>query len=172
MTMRGVTQVAAGVALAGALAACSGGGSDASKSTTSTPTSAATTSAIAGSATSPAPGSPSATLAATAWETTGAKDAQGTSVPLTDDRVKAFVGYAYFMPDGTFSMFNLDNSPKMRGDWSVTPDGKTRTIVVKDDAGQIKFRREVDIVTLTDQEFTYRVFSDPANRAVYFDIVH
>jgi hypothetical protein len=30
----------------------------------------------------------------------------------------------------------------------------------------------VDIVTLTDQEFTYRVFSDPANRAVYFDIVH
>lgn len=69
-------------------------------------------------------------------------------------------------------MFNLDDSPKMHGDWSVSPDGKTRTIVAKDDAGQEKFRRVVDIVTLTDREFTYQVHPNAANQAVYFNIVH
>lgn len=175
MTISRVTQLAAGLAVAGALAACSGGGGEAATSTTSTTaaaTTSETTSAAAAPATTPAPGSPSAVLAATAWETTGAKDAQGAEVPFTDDQVKSFVGYAYFRPDGTFSMFNLDDSPKMQGDWSVSPDGKTRTIVAKDDAGQEKFRRVVDIVTLTDAEFTYRVYPDPANQAVYFDIVH
>jgi hypothetical protein len=176
MMMRRIVHIAAGVALLGALAACSGGGSEASKSTTSATTSTAasttTTSAVAASPTTPAPGSPAALLAATPWETTGAKDAQGASVPLTDDQVKSFVGFAYFMPDGTFTMFNLDGSPKMHGDWSVSADGKSRTIVAKDDAGQEKFRRDVDIITLTDQEFTYRVYPDAANQAVYFDIVH
>lgn len=172
MTKRTVLQIAAGVALAGALAACSGGGGDASKSTTSAKASAApTSSAVAGSAT-PAPGSPSAILAATPWITTGTTDAQGASVPLTDDRVKNFVGYAYFKPDGTFTMFNLDDSPKMHGDWSVSPDGKTRTLVAKDDAGKEKFRRVVDIVTLTDEEFTYQVRPDATNQSVYFNIIH
>lgn len=175
MTISRVTQLAAGLAVAGALAACSSGGGEAAKSETSSAastTAAATTSAAAAPATTPAPGSPSAILASTAWETTGAKDAQGAAVPLTDEQVKSFVGYAYFLPDGTFTMFNLDDSPKMQGDWSVSPDGKTRTIVAKDDAGQEKFRREVDIVTLTEEEFTYRVYPDAANQAVYFDIVH
>jgi Domain of unknown function (DUF4822) len=54
----------------------------------------------------------------------------------------------------------------------VSPDGKTRTIVAKDDAGKEKFRRDVDILVLTDQEFTYRVHPDAANQAVYFDIIH
>ncbi|WP_433633677.1 DUF4822 domain-containing protein [Nocardia sp. CA-120079] len=121
---------------------------------------------------SSAAAAPSATLAATPWETTAAKNAQRGSVPLTDDSVENYVGFAYFRPNSTFTMFNLDNSPKMHGDWSVSPDGKTRTIVAKNDAGQEQFRRVVDIVTLTDQEFTYRVYPEPANKAVYYDIIH
>ncbi|MGW4741438.1 DUF4822 domain-containing protein [Nocardia xishanensis] len=58
------------------------------------------------------------------------------------------------------------------GDWSVSPDGRTRTIVAKNDAGQEQFRRVVDIVTLDDKRFTYRVYPDPANKAVYYDIIH
>ena len=74
---------------------------------------------------------PSQTLASTPWLTTNSKNAAGANVDLKDPNVVNFVGYAYFKADGTFTMYNLDDSPKMHGDWSVTADGKTRTIVAK-----------------------------------------
>ena len=77
------------------------------------------------------PLTPSQILASTPWETTGAKDASGGKVELSDPNVINFVGFAYFKDNGTFTMYNLDDSPKLRGDWSVSPDGKTRTIVAK-----------------------------------------
>ena len=55
-------------------------------------------------------------------------------------------------------MYNLDDSPKMHGDWSVTADGKTRTIVAKNDKGETLFTRVVDITVLTRAEFTYRIY--------------
>ncbi|WP_433567057.1 DUF4822 domain-containing protein [Nocardia sp. CA-151230] len=167
--MKKVTSLVAALAAVGVLAACS---SNDNSSSAVDSTSAPTSSMIAATSAAVAPGSPSAVLASTAWETTSAKDAQGISVPLTDGNVKNYVGFAYFETDGTFTMVNLDNTPKMHGDWSVSPDGKTRTIVPKNDAGQEQFRRDVDIVTLTDKEFTYRVYADAANKAVYYDIIH
>lgn len=111
-------------------------------------------------------------LASTPWETTSAKDAPGTTVPLTDTNVSNYVGFSYFKPDGTFTMLNLDDSPKMHGDWSMSPDGKTRIIIAKDNTGQEQFRRVVDIVTMTDKEFIYRVYPVSAVRAVYYEIIH
>jgi hypothetical protein len=156
--------VSALVALAavGALAACSS-----NSTSTAAPSSAAAATSVA-----VAPGSPSAALASTPWETTSAQDAHGGSVALTDSNVKNYVGFAYFEPNGTFTMFNLDNSPKMHGDWTVSPDGKTRTIVAKNAAGQEQSRRVVDIVTLTDKQFTYRVYPNAGDKSVYFDIIH
>lgn len=145
----------------GALTACSGGGE---------PTETVTPPPVTFS-TSPAE-SAADILASTAWETTGAEDADGKSVPLTDAAVKAFVGYAYFASDGTFTMFNLDDSPKMEGDWSMSANGKKRTIVARDASGKVLFTRQVDIVTLTDKKFTYRVYPDEADKKVYYDIVH
>lgn len=58
-------------------------------------------------------------------------DSQGASMPLTGPEVSNYVGFAYFKPDGTFTMFNLDDSPKMHDDRSVTPDGATRNTVAK-----------------------------------------
>lgn len=174
-----LTQKIALVIIAGAAAALIGGcssddSSDAGASSTTaqatTTSSAATSSAAV--ATSVAPGTPSATLASTPWETTSATDAKGAEVPLDNDNVKNYVGFAYFEPDGTFTMFALDDKPKMQGDWSVSPDGKTRTIVAKDAAGQEQARRVVDIVTLTDEEFTYRTYPDAADKTVYYDIIH
>lgn len=115
---------------------------------------------------------PAEVLASTAWETTGATDAAGKDVPLTDDDVKNFVGWAYFKDGGTFTMYTLDDAPKMQGDWTVTPDGATRHIVAKDAAGATLFERDSDIVALDDEEFTYRVFPDAADKSVYFDIIH
>jgi hypothetical protein len=115
---------------------------------------------------------PSAVLSSTAWETTGAVDQDGKDVPLADENVSTFVGWAYFDAAGTFSMYNLDDTPKMQGDWTVTEDGKTRHIVAKDDAGEVMFERDSDIVTLTEDEFTYRVFPDENDKSVYLDIVH
>ncbi|MBO9594030.1 MAG: DUF4822 domain-containing protein [Niabella sp.] len=115
---------------------------------------------------------PSELLSATAWETTSAKNAQGAQVALTDDNVKNFVGFAYFKADTKFTMYNLDNSPKMKGDWWLSLDGKTRFIIARNDAGAELFRREVEITVLTKTEFTYRIYPTAGNKAVYFDIIH
>lgn len=115
---------------------------------------------------------PSETLASTPWETTDARDNKGQKVGLTDANVSNFVGYAYFKVDGTFTMFNLDDSPKMQGDWSVSADGKTRTIVAKNNEGVTLFTRVVDITVLTTREFTYRIYPNNDDHTVYFDIIH
>jgi len=115
---------------------------------------------------------PSDVLASTAWETTGATDTDGEDVPLDDEDVRDFVGWAYFEADGTFTMYTLDDAPKMQGDWTVDAEGTTRHVVARDDAGEVLFERDSDIVTLTDEEFTYRVFPEEGNTDVYYDIVH
>ena len=115
---------------------------------------------------------PSEILASTPSETTNAKNNKGESVVLTDANVSNFVGFAYFKSDGTFTMFNLDNSPKMHGDWTVSADGKTRTIVAKNAAGETLFTRVVDITVLTKKEFTYRVYPNANDKTIYFDIIH
>jgi len=97
---------------------------------------------------------PSQILASTIWETTSARDAAGKTVPLTDANVLNFVGFAYFNIDGTFRMFNLDDTPKMQGDWTVSADGKTRTIVAKNNEGTVLFTRVVDITVLTKKDFS------------------
>ncbi|MFE5283723.1 DUF4822 domain-containing protein [Nocardia sp. NPDC056611] len=171
---RNIATLAVALAAVGALGACSSNDNSSSDTTSAQPTTSVqpTTSAAASATVAVPPGSPAALLAATAWETTSATDAQGNQVPLTDDNVKNYVGFAYFKPDGTFTMYNLDDTPKMHGDWSVPADGKTRTIVAKDDAGQEQFRRVTDIITLNDKEFTYRVSPDANDKTVYFDIIH
>ncbi|WP_402844594.1 DUF4822 domain-containing protein [Microbacterium sp. GXS0129] len=116
--------------------------------------------------------SPSAVLSATPWETTGAVDQDGTPVALTDPAVANFVGWAYYDADGTFRMYNLDDTPKMHGDWSIDPNGEARTITAKDDTGAALFTRTVPLVTLTTEEFTYRVTPDANTPDVYYDIIH
>ncbi|GAA1495339.1 hypothetical protein GCM10009628_03410 [Paeniglutamicibacter kerguelensis] len=91
---------------------------------------------------------------------------------MTDENVSNFVGNAYFKANGTFAMFTLDDAPKMQGKRTVTPDGKTRHILPRDDAVKELFTRDSDIVTLNAEEFTYRVFPDAEMKDVYFDIVH
>jgi LPXTG-motif cell wall-anchored protein len=116
--------------------------------------------------------SPSSILAATPWETTGAVDQNGNPVALTDPAVANFVGWAYYDTDGTFRMFNLDDTPKMHGDWNIDPNAETRTITAKDDNDTTLFTRTVPLVTLTAEEFTYRVIPDANTPDVYYDIIH
>ncbi|MBO9619615.1 MAG: DUF4822 domain-containing protein [Niabella sp.] len=118
------------------------------------------------------PMTPSQILMSTPWETTSGKDAQGKILPITDPNIANFVGFAYFKSDSIFTMYNLDDSPKMHGNWWLSPDGKTRTIVAKDNNGVILFTRVVDMVVLTTKEFTYRVYPDATNKAVYYDVIH
>ena len=115
---------------------------------------------------------PSETLASTPWKTTSARDAQGDRVALDDPAVSNFVGWAYFKADGTFTMYNLDDSPKMHGDWSVAADGSSRWIAAKDANGAVLFQRVVPIVQLDKNVFTYRVYPNAADQSVYYDIVH
>ncbi|EPR85345.1 hypothetical protein L289_1655 [Acinetobacter gerneri DSM 14967 = CIP 107464 = MTCC 9824] len=57
----------------------------------------------------------------------------------------------------------------MQGTWSVSDDGKTRTINAYDGNGKLLFTRVVEIVTLNSQEFSYRV---AGQNGQYTDIIH
>ena len=115
---------------------------------------------------------PSDVLASTPWKTTSAFDQNGNRIALDDAAVSNFVGWAYFDADGTYTMYNLDDSPKLQGDWTVTPDGSERWINAKDADGNVLFQRVVPITELTKNVFTYRVFPNAADTSVYYDIVH
>ena len=115
---------------------------------------------------------PSETLASTPWKTTSALDQDGNRVGLDNPAVSNFVGWAYFKADGTYTMYNLDNSPKLHGDWTVAADGSSRWINAKDANGNVLFQRVVPITELTKNVFTYRVFPNAADTSVYYDIVH
>ncbi len=115
---------------------------------------------------------PSETLASTPWKTTGAVDQNGDRVPLDHPGVANFVGWAYFDADGTYTMYNLDDSPKLKGDWTVNDAGTERWINAKDDAGKVLFQRVVPIVELNKNVFTYRVYPNAGDTTTYFDIIH
>lgn len=115
---------------------------------------------------------PSDVLSGTPWETTGAVDQDGNNVELTDENVADFVGWAYYDTDGTFTMYNLDDTPKMQGDWTVSADGTERVLVAKDADGEVLFERAVPITNLEPEEFTYRIVPDEAQPEVFYDIIH
>ncbi|WP_162926198.1 DUF4822 domain-containing protein [Chryseobacterium aurantiacum] len=112
------------------------------------------------------------TLASTPWETTGAKDKSGNSVALNDASVAGYVGYSYFKANGTFKIFGLNDVLRSQGTWSISPDGKKRTLVGLDNNGNVTFTRVVDILLLNETTFTYRITPDATNPAVFYDIIH
>ncbi|MCS3780233.1 DUF4822 domain-containing protein [Tsukamurella ocularis] len=180
VTFAAAAVVATSACAAGSYAAPGSPSSSAKASASAKPSAKPSTSASASASAKPSAskltpvkaGTPSAILASTAWETTSAKDAKGDKVALTDKNVKNYVGWAYFKKDGTFTLYNLDDSAKGKGDWTVSADGKTRTIVAKNADGSVQYKRTVEIVTLTEKEFTYRVYPEASTKAVYYDIVH
>lgn len=115
---------------------------------------------------------PSQVLSSTPWETTGAKDKDGNSVALTDPSVSGFVGYSYFRADGNFAIYGLNDVLRSRGTWSVSADGKTRTITALKPDGTTLFTRVVDILVLNKNEFTYRIHTNPNDSSVFYDIKH
>ena len=106
------------------------------------------------------------------WITVNAVDQKGVDVPAVDEKVSAFFGKAEYYPDHTFKMTNLDGEPKMRGLWSMSEDGKTRTLTAQDESGNTQFTRTVENVTVSDGEYTYRIYPDAGNMGEYIDIIH
>jgi hypothetical protein len=119
------------------------------------------------------PGNGQLTLASTPWETTGAKDKDGNNVALTNASVAGYVGYSYFRANGTFKIVGLDDVFRSQGKWSISADGKNRTLIgINPATGAVTFTRVVDILTLNETTFTYRIIPDAANPAVFYDIIH
>lgn len=115
---------------------------------------------------------PSQVLASTPWETTGAKDKNGANVALTDANVAGYVGFAYFKADGSFAIYNLTDVLRSRGTWSVDAQGKTRTITALNPDATTIFKRDVEILVLNRNEFTYRIRPNAADQSIYYDIIH
>ncbi|WET48805.1 DUF4822 domain-containing protein [Chryseobacterium indologenes] len=115
---------------------------------------------------------PSQVLASTPWETTGAKDKNGANVALTDASVAGYIGFAYFKADGSFAIYNLTDVLRSRGTWSVDAQGKTRTITALNPDATTIFTRDVEILVLNRNEFTYRIRPNAADQSIYYDIIH
>nr|WP_295921671.1 DUF4822 domain-containing protein [uncultured Dyadobacter sp.] len=89
---------------------------------------------------------PAEVLSSIKWKTTFVRDSVGKDVTSLN---LGFVGLSEFRPDGTFTITELNGSPKSNGNWALTPDYKKRILVAP------TFTRVTDIVALTPTLFTY-----------------
>lgn len=106
------------------------------------------------------------------WITTDAVNAQKEAVPSSDKNVNGFFGIAEYKEDGTFKMYTQEGKLKLSGDWSMSEDGKSRTLVAKKPDGSVMFTRTVENVTVEPGEYTYRIYPNAEDTQVYFDIIH
>ncbi|ELX8378872.1 DUF4822 domain-containing protein [Providencia vermicola] len=106
------------------------------------------------------------------WVTTEALDQDKKRVDPANEQVANFFGLAEYYPDGTFKMTTLEGKPKMQGDWSFSEDGKSRSLTAKNDKGEVLFTRVVENVTVTPEEYTYRIYPSQDDTSKYVDIVH
>lgn len=106
------------------------------------------------------------------WVTTKALDQDKKEVSPQNEQVANFFGLAEYYPNGTFKMTTLEGAPKMQGDWSFDSEGKTRSLTAKNDKGDVLFTRVVENITVTPEEYTYRIYPSQDDKSKYFDIVH
>jgi len=106
------------------------------------------------------------------WITTQALEQNKKEVSSTDNQVANFFGLAEYFSDGTFKMLTLGGAPKMQGDWSFSDDGKSRKLTAKNDKGEVLFTRVVENITVTPDEYTYRIYPSAEDKTQYFDIIH
>lgn len=106
------------------------------------------------------------------WITTDAIDEKGNKTVADNPQVSNYFGLAEYYPNGTFIMFTPEGKQKMQGDWSMSDDGKIRTLVAKDTEGKTLFTRDVENITVKNDEYTYRIYPNADDRNTYFDIIH
>lgn len=106
------------------------------------------------------------------WVTTKAVDQDKKEVSPTNEQVANYFGLAEYYPNGTFKMTTLEGAPKMQGDWSFDSEGKTRSLTAKNDKGDVLFTRVVENITVTPEEYTYRIYPSQDDKSKYFDIIH
>lgn len=106
------------------------------------------------------------------WVTTDAIDEKGNKTTADNAQVTNYFGLAEYYPNGTFIMFTPEGKQKMQGDWSISDDGKIRTLVAKDTEGKTLFTRDVENITVKNDEYTYRIYPNSDDRNTYFHIIH
>ena len=106
------------------------------------------------------------------WITTNAIDQKTRSIGPEDKRVSMYYGTAKYYRNGTFVMFTPEGEQKMQGDWSISEDGATRTLVSKDKDGKVLFTRTVQNTSVTPSDYVYRIFPSERNKDQYIDILH
>lgn len=97
---------------------------------------------------------PSDILQSANWITTLVKDSVNTDVTAAN---QAYVGYAVYRKDGSFTITDLSGNLRSSGTWAVTADGKKRILVTS------AFTRIVDIVTLKEDLFIYKIVNVTGN---------
>ncbi|RKS84426.1 uncharacterized protein DUF4822 [Orbus hercynius] len=106
------------------------------------------------------------------WLTTEALNQNNENIPSSNSAVNGFFGIAQYNADGTFKMYTQEGKLKLSGDWSLSDDGKSRTLVAKKPDGSIMFTRTVENITVEPETYTYRIYPEQNNNNVYYDIVH
>lgn len=126
------------------------------------------------------PKTPAEILASVDWTTTKVLDiTKGVEQGIELDRTVApaanFSGDAYYVNNngkayfpknkegkyvnGTFQItaYGSKETVRSQGDWYVSLDGKTRTLIARNTDGSVAFERTVTIVELSENKFTYDI---------------
>ncbi|MHC5225012.1 DUF4822 domain-containing protein [Ignatzschineria sp. LJL83] len=106
------------------------------------------------------------------WVTTNAIDHNIRSIGANDSRVSQYYGTANYYRNGKFVMHTPEGVQKLQGDWSISEDGKTRTLVAKDKDGKVLFTRDVENTSVTPTDYVYRLYPSQYNKNQYIDILH
>lgn len=110
------------------------------------------------------------TLSSQNWETSEVLDEQGLSLNLTDSIVQKYVGYSFYKKDGDFRTVNLDNTNKMYGKWALLDEHKILHLDVYNSFNEVTEKINVQVLSLTDSLFSYRVNYDSSDNSKYLDI--
>lgn len=111
-------------------------------------------------------------LSSHVWITTKVTDNTGKSLPLVEQPANTYVGYAYYKADGTFRIIDFKDQPKMFGKWSLTDNETKRFLQVYKSTNELAYERSVDLLTVNDQVFTYRIYPSATDKDLYYDVEH
>lgn len=112
------------------------------------------------------------TLSNHVWITTEVSDQTGRVLNNNTQPASDYVGYAYYKTDGTFRIVDFNDRPRIFGTWELTDNNTKRLLRVYNTENTIAYERSVDIITLRNNLFTYRIVPNADNSSVFYNVAH
>lgn len=104
------------------------------------------------------------------WVTKDIRDSNGLIYNGKDEFVSQLAGVTRYHNNGTFRSVSMDTSLVFEGNWTISDDGRLLTLAGLGKEGRPGFKVDAPVLKLNNTEFSYRVYTNPNNRNMYFDV--